>query len=451
MKRKWTKNLGLKILSLGLAALIWFVIVNIDDPAITRTFRLSVELRNEEAIANQGMCYEVVEGEAVTITVKGKRSIIEDLTTSDFRAYADLSKLSAWNAVPIKVDLIKYLNESDSPTIQLGNIDTLVVSLEKTVTKQFKVTVVKKGIVDEGYFIGDLRAKPNIIQVTGASSQIDKIEEVRVVVDVSDASENFTATGIPKVYDKEGKEINSAKMTFSSEKVKVVGTLLNTKTVPINVDVQGTPLHGYQYINTEYEPKSVLIAGSKEVLNVVDSIVIPIDITGMYESIESEVNLADYIPKSITLEEESLTVMVNVKIEKLQVKEIGFSIDDIQISNLDNELRLVPNEENNDEFTVNVMGREEDLKKLTIEGLNPHVDLSTKKEAGNYVIEIQFDNVDGISYQNKPTISIELVTNKDSEDEENGNLNTDAETDNEDNGDTNGEPSDENDDTDVNS
>ena len=191
MKSKWTKNLGLKILSLGLAALIWFVIVNIDDPAITRTFRLSVEKRNEDVIASQGMCYEVLEGDAVTITVKGKRSVVESLTTSDFSAYADLSKLSRWNAVPIKVELTKYLAESDTPSITLGSVDTLIVSLEETETKQFKVTVVKKGTVEEGYCIGDLKTKPNIIQVTGAKSQISKIDEVRVEIDVSNASEDL--------------------------------------------------------------------------------------------------------------------------------------------------------------------------------------------------------------------------------------------------------------------
>lgn len=285
MKRKWTKNLGLKILSLGLAALIWFIIVNIDDPAIIRTFRLSVEKRNEDVIASQGMCYEVLEGDAVTITVKGKRSVVESLTTSDFSAYADLSKLSRWNAVPIKVELTKYLAESDTPSITLGSVDTLIVSLEETETKQFKVNVVKKGTVEEGYCIGDLKTKPNIIQVTGAKSQISKIDEVRVEIDVSNASEDFTTSGVPKVYDVDGKEINSSKMTFSTAEVKVVGTLLNTKMIPVDIEIQGNPLYGYSYSSTEYEPKSVTIAGEMNALNEVSKIVIPIDITGQYLSL----------------------------------------------------------------------------------------------------------------------------------------------------------------------
>lgn len=419
MKRKWTKNLGLKILSLGLAALIWFIIVNIDDPAISRTFRLSVEKRNEDVIASQGMCYEVLEGDAVTITVKGKRSVVEALTTSDFSAYADLSKLSRWNAVPIKVELTKYLTESDTPSITIGSVDTLIVSLEETETKQFKVSVVKKGTVEEGYCIGELKTKPNIIQVTGAKSQISKIDEVKVEIDVSNASENFTTSGVPKVYDADGKEINSSKMTFSTTEVKVVGTLLNTKTIPVDIEIQGNPLHGYRYISTEYEPKSVTIAGDTKALSTVSKIVIPIDISGQYEDIETEINLENYLPEGVILEEESLSVMVNIVIEKLQIKDFTFDTKDIQFKDLNDQLKFsYINDTTSTELVIKIMGREEDLKNLKISDLNPYIDLKGKNKPGSYVIEVQFDTIEGITILNKPTVSIELTAETDNEPED---------------------------------
>lgn len=448
MKSKWTKNLGLKILSLGLAALIWFIIVNIDNPAITRTFRLAVEKRNEDVIASQGMCYEVLEGDAVTITVKGKRSVVEELKTSDFSAYADLSKLSRWNAVPIKVELTKNLTEADIPSITLGSVDTLIVSLEEAETKQFKVNVVKKGTVEEGYTIGELKAKPNIIQVTGAKSQISKIDEVRVEIDVSNASEDFTTSGVPKVYDGDGKEINSSKMTFSSTEIKVVGTLLHTKTIPVDIEIQGNPLHGYRYISTEYEPKSVTIAGDVKALSEVRKIVIPIDISGQYANIETEINLENYLPDGVILGEESLSVMVNIVIEKLQIKDFTFNVNDIQFKDLNNELRFsYTNDTTTNELIIKIMGREEDLKDLKISDLNPYIDLKGKNKPGNYVIEVQFDAIEGINILNKPTVSIELTAEVGNEpDDENQGGSTDTtpevDVDNNENGNTTENPSD---------
>lgn len=448
MKSKWTKNLGLKILSLGLAALIWFIIVNIDDPAISRTFRLAVEKRNEDVIASQGMCYEVLEGDAVTITVKGKRSVVEELTTSDFSAYADLSKLSRWNAVPIKVELIKNLTEADIPSITLGSVDTLIVSLEEAETKQFKITVVKKGTVEEGYTIGELKAKPNIIQVTGAKSQISKIDEVRVEIDVSNVSEDFTTSGVPKVYDVDGKEINSSKMTFSSTEIKVVGTLLHTKTIPVDIEIQGNPLHGYRYISTEYEPKSVTIAGDVKALSEVPKIVIPIDISGQYANIETEINLENYLPDGVILGEESLSVMVNIVIEKLQIKDFTFNVKDIQFKDLNDQLRFsYTNDTTTNELIIKIMGREEDLKDLKISDLNPYIDLNGKNKPGNYVIEVQFDTIEGIDILNKPTVSIELtaeVGNEPDDENQGGSTETtpDVDADNNENDNTTENPSD---------
>lgn len=448
MKSKWTKNLGLKILSLGLAALIWFIIINIDNPAITRTFRLAVEKRNEDVIASQGMCYEVLEGDAVTITVKGKRSVVEELTTSDFSAYADLSKLSRWNAVPIKVELTKYLAESNTPSITLGSVDTLIVSLEEAETKQFKITVVKKGTVEEGYTIGELKAKPNIIQVTGAKSQISKIDEVRVEIDVSNVSENFTTNGVPKVYDVDGKEINSSKMTFNSTEIKVVGTLLHTKTIPVDIEIQGNPLHGYRYISTEYEPKSVTIAGDVKALSGVHKIVIPIDISGQYADIETEINLENYLPDGVILGEEGHSVMVNIVIEKLQIKDFTFNVKDIQFKDLNDQLRFsYTNDTITNELIIKIMGREEDLKDLKISDLNPYIDLKGKNKPGNYVIEVQFDAIEGIDILKKPTVSIELTAEVGNEpDNENQGGSTDTtpevDVDNNESGNTTENPSD---------
>ena len=65
-----------------------------------------------------GYAYEVVEGEEVSITVEGKRSILNEMSVTDFQAVADFSKLSEVDAVPIDVTARKYANQLD---ITLGN------------------------------------------------------------------------------------------------------------------------------------------------------------------------------------------------------------------------------------------------------------------------------------------------------------------------------------------
>jgi YbbR domain-containing protein len=106
MKKKLTGNLPLKILSVIVAFLFWLVIINVTDPTTARTFYgIPVQVLNENVITSANQVYEIVDGDKVNVTVKGKRSFVETLGTSDFVATADMSELSKVNAVSIDVKL----------------------------------------------------------------------------------------------------------------------------------------------------------------------------------------------------------------------------------------------------------------------------------------------------------------------------------------------------------
>ena len=94
MKKKWTNNLGFKILSVAIAFLLWVVIINIEDPTISRTFRVQVDIQNDDIVASGGKVYKITEGEYVEVTVKGNKSFVDSLTDADITATADFRYLS---------------------------------------------------------------------------------------------------------------------------------------------------------------------------------------------------------------------------------------------------------------------------------------------------------------------------------------------------------------------
>ena len=106
MKKKLTSKLMLKIVSVIVAFLFWLVIINITDPTTSKTFYdIPVQILNENVITSANQVYDIVDGDTVKVTVKGKRSFVEKLKESDFTATADLSELSKVNAVSINVKL----------------------------------------------------------------------------------------------------------------------------------------------------------------------------------------------------------------------------------------------------------------------------------------------------------------------------------------------------------
>ncbi|MHB8129656.1 MAG: CdaR family protein, partial [Mobilitalea sp.] len=198
MKEKLTRNIGLKVLSIILATILWLVITNVDDPVTSEDFfNVPVEIINKDAIASRDLIYEIIEGEAIDFTVAARRSIADDLTVSDFKVTVDFAKLSDVYAVTINITCPRY---GEDVTVTEGLYQVMKVNLEELAEKPFKVNVVQKGEPSEGYYVGEKTAS-TIIRVSGPKSKIERIKDIVVEVDVSEVSEKFRAIEEPKALD----------------------------------------------------------------------------------------------------------------------------------------------------------------------------------------------------------------------------------------------------------
>ena len=131
MKQVLTRNVGLKILSLFLAVLLWVIIMNIDDPYITKTIDdIPVNILNENAVEENNKMYEIDSGDTATIKVKGKRSIIDGLKADDFKAIADFKQMSMTYAVPIQISVKESSRVSESDIEILRQTEMMTLSLE---------------------------------------------------------------------------------------------------------------------------------------------------------------------------------------------------------------------------------------------------------------------------------------------------------------------------------
>ena len=59
IKETWKNNLGLKIVSILFAVILWWTVMNIDDPIDTKTFRTEVQILHPEVITDNGYSYRI--------------------------------------------------------------------------------------------------------------------------------------------------------------------------------------------------------------------------------------------------------------------------------------------------------------------------------------------------------------------------------------------------------
>ncbi len=406
MKNKLTGNLLLKIISIVAAFLFWLVIINVTDPTISMTFYdIPVEVLNENVITSANQVYEIEDGNTVDVVVRGKRSFVETLDNGDFTATADLSELSSVNAVRIAVKLGKRSNSHVE--VDWGNA-VMKVKLEERITRKFKVVVESQGDLSENYVMGEMVAKPNIVEVSCGESKFKKIDHVGVMVTLNGESEDFEREYSPILYDEDGDALDSSNVTFSNDRIRVSTQVLTTKEVPIYVETFGTPAEGYRLVQTDYRPESIRVSGAAQALEKAVSIRIPIHVDGEKKNVEREVEVEDYLPDSLSVVGDTTTISVRCVIEKNGRRTFTLTPADIAVKNLPQDCTM----EFSDaafKYSVVVTGEEHVLENLSLTDLGAYVDLNGL-EAGSYTLEVHYSLPDSVRVKNQIKVKVILNT-----------------------------------------
>ena len=118
MRSLLTKNLGLKIVSVLGAFVLWLVVVNVDDPVISKTYTgISVEILNGDVLTSQDKCYEVAgDSGTINVVVTAHRSVIDLMSKDYIKATADMKSLTSADTIPIEVKSTRYSDRIDSVT-----------------------------------------------------------------------------------------------------------------------------------------------------------------------------------------------------------------------------------------------------------------------------------------------------------------------------------------------
>ncbi|MCI5588086.1 MAG: CdaR family protein [Lachnospiraceae bacterium] len=401
-------NIGIKLISVLIALIIWMTIINIDDPYKTRTFSVTVQTINEDALKSVNKVYEVIEGRTANVKVKGKKSVVDKLSVDDIIATADLSDLSSVNAVVIVPALKKHI----SSDVILECNQVLKVSLENMASKQVKVTVETMGIPEDGYTIGECIAKPNMIEVTGGKSAIEQIDSVKVVLNVNGISEDFTRKLTPAAYDKNGNEVKSSTLSYSYKKVKVVAEVLKDKKIPVKIDVKGRPAPGYEYVGTSCLPEEIKVAGTSKALAEISEVVIPVDITGMTSSspkLEQNVLVSDYISDNVTVLDDYSTISIKITIEPHEVKALKLRLSDIHFLLLEDGYKAEIISENSFVDIV-VSGNSSSINNFDMKDISASINCSGLKE-GVYELPLEVKLGEHLKLEKSEKIKVKITKN----------------------------------------
>ena len=412
MKEKIFRNFSLKILSALCAIVLWTIIVNIYDPTMGVTIStVPVQLINTESLTDKGYTYEITDGSKISVYVSGPKSVITDIKAADIVATADLSRITAFaDYADIDVKVVKdgktLTNVEVTPKTTAVKLD-----IENRVTQQFDVGMEVNGTEAEGYVVTKQSVSPSTIKITGSSTTIAKIAQVKAICDISNAQDNIQSVVPIVLYDADGNVIDDPQLELSKSEVEYTASVKKSKTVPLKYSVSGEPADGYTVHKVQSSADQITISGETKVLDQITQITIPSDqlkVTGLSSDKTFRLWMEDFVPSDVSVVSDSV-VSITVKISDVHSREFTVKTSDITFSGLSSGLEA----EITDQDTIHVIltGSDEALAAAQASDIKATVNLTGLKE-GTYTLSIQFQLPGGCSLDDtyKAAVKIQAQT-----------------------------------------
>lgn len=413
LKEMLLNNIALKIIAVLVAIIVWIVIVNVSDPSQRVTVGgIAVELQNEDVLIDKGYIYQVETGSSISVVVKGPQSVVENLKSSDFYAYADLSERTP-ESDTAKI-YVSCTNEEISGKISIVSqkIEYVQLAIDNKVDKDLPIEIDVTGIPEKGYVIGEYSTSPTTIKVTGAENIVEKIAYAKIVYDVENTNADISDVVIPTFYDSEGNVIKADKLELSKTDVQLRIEILPTKWIKVNYVVTGTPADGYSLSGYTENLTSINVAARNDQLANIAGIDIPsgvVDVTGATADKKIAVSLAPYLPAGFKIVSSTTVLEVQTTIEKISDGIINIPVEDINVVELGKDYSYeITTVDGGNVLEVGVKGVEEVINNVTVDDLNPEINLTGKKE-GVHTVKVTLNFQDAYTIAKTYYVKVTLT------------------------------------------
>ncbi|MBQ4504171.1 MAG: hypothetical protein II983_00750 [Firmicutes bacterium] len=328
-KSKLSQNTWNKILSIGLAVVLWVVVIGGENPIKDRTIHgVPVVLKNLDALEDQNLAIAGDTEYTVDVKIKGQRTTVDPLTTKDITVEADLfgygkgqNYINVTAVIPDNTELV----EIRSPRIEVIIEDLVAVS--KPVNINFTN-------VPEGKEVGGLKLQPGSVEVSGAKSLVDSVAWAFGTVNTDEAEVGTSTTVQVELQPLNDGEVMVENIRMSSQYADVTYTIMDVKEVPLVVPVIGDP--GLDKAVESFEVAEMIkIRGTEELLAAVESISTePVDLSMLEldEMGDAKVVLMPILPEGVELSRANTVLEGKIHLKDVAAEIVAYGGTEIVVN-----------------------------------------------------------------------------------------------------------------------
>ncbi|MDD2483701.1 MAG: CdaR family protein [Eubacteriales bacterium] len=314
------------ILAVVIALILWAYVIGEVNPTTTQVIdNVSVELLNVQSLTSRELAVSGDSDFTVDVVIQGTRADIAAMDRDEIVAEADLFGWSeGQNRVPVTVTV-----PEDVELVEVRS-DKIDVKIERLVAVSKVVEISYTGVLPETQEVGAVEIKPEQIEVTGAKSDVSRVQKIRVTVPMEKLSaEGATVQAEVLPVDREGFAVES--VNLSADYVDVFAKIYTLKEVALEVSFVGDPGNGYG-AETKV-PNTIWIKGTKEAIKNIQKVSTQdVDLGGM--TTDGNVGLTVLLPDDVELASSNKQLSAGISIIEVSSKTFTFMADQILIEGL---------------------------------------------------------------------------------------------------------------------
>ena len=405
--RMLRSNLLLKIMAILFAVILWSYVLSETNPQRQRTLdNIPVIYENMDALtakdlAISGSLSDILD--TISVTVKVNQSDLRYLNEEDIKATVDLSTINGTGEHTLKITV-----STSRGQVVSKNPSEVTIYADEYVTRTVPVNVELSGSVPDGYYISTPELTPNVVDISGAKVDVEKVTSATCLIDVGGLTHWDNKSVDVTLLDNDGLAVDSS--LFSDLPSVIVSmSILPEKTVP--VDAAGAILSqdslapGYEITGITCTPENVTIVGEAAAIQDIESVsLVPYSVSGA--SVDAVVMMDYALPAGVSvLDSDKAEVYVSIREITDTKKYTGITIEQ---KNLASGLTADMDQDTAD---VTVLAGVSKISALDRADIVPYIDLDGL-EPGTYTLNVQFEIPEGFVTENfssaPATVTVEI-------------------------------------------
>lgn len=392
MKKPSESTLFLKVISVGVAIILWMVIVYTSNPAIqTQIKNIPVEYLGENTLYDRGLILSYTDKEpTVAVDVKGRRSDLMN-TLGNVHATVDLSHIINTGEYDVPIEIAMPNDEVQIVKRRSSNLTVVVESLQ---TREVPVRIKQ---------IGNDKNKENLIQsvperetilIRGTQNAISQVSYAQIIVDVSAITQDSEANYVFTLMDQDSNQIEATKnITPAVSGIEVKNLAYLAKTVPVEIINASSSAYT---VTPKSAAQTVIVGVRPDKYDEVSVLKGELPKT-MQEGASMEVPLHVQVGEGMYLKDGTDTVLIKAEVVKKATKTVTVQV---RAENVPEGMQAVL--ENGGQLQIEVAGNEGQIDPAAMKA---SVDLSGQN-AGTGAVYVSFSAPDGVTVVGDYTINV---------------------------------------------